>query len=107
MISPLAVVSEQARVPASCEIGPGCVIGSGVELGEGCRLRAHVVIDGPCRVGSDNEIYPFVTIGMAPQDLTYQGEPTRIEIGDHNVIREFCSLHRGTLKGGGITRLGS
>ncbi len=107
MRSPLAVIHEAARVPDSCEIGPGCVIGAGVEMGERCRLHSHVVIEGDCRIGSDNEIFPFVTIGMAPQDLTYKGEATRLEIGDHNVIHEFCSLHRGTTKGGGVTRIGS
>ncbi|MGH9465991.1 MAG: acyl-ACP--UDP-N-acetylglucosamine O-acyltransferase [Terriglobales bacterium] len=107
MISPLAVVDAAARVPESCVIGPGCLIGAEVELGEQCRLQAHVVMEGPCRLGARNQISPFVTIGLPPQDLTYHGEPTRIEIGDDNVIREFCSLHRGTRKGGGITRIGS
>ncbi len=94
-------------MPDSCEIGPGCVIGAGVEMGERCRLHAQVVIEGNCHIGSDNEIFPFVTIGIAPQDLTYKGEATRLEIGDYNVIHEFCSLHRGTTKGGGVTRIGS
>lgn len=107
MISPLAVVDPGARVPASCEIGPGCVLGAGVELGERCRLEAHVVVQGPCRLGSGNHVFPFTTIGLPPQDISYKDEPTRIEIGDDNVIREFCSLHRGTVKGGGVTRIGS
>lgn len=102
-----AVVSPQARVPDSCHIGPFCVIGPEVELGEDCRLDSHVVIEGPSRIGARNHFFPFSTIGVAPQDLTYNGEPTRLEMGDDNTVREFCSLHRGTVKGGGLTRIGS
>jgi UDP-N-acetylglucosamine acyltransferase len=102
-----AIVSPQARVPESCSIGPFCVIGPEVELGEECRLESHVVIHGPTRIGARNHFYPFSTIGVAPQDLSYNGEPTRLEMGDDNTVREFCSLHRGTVKGGGITRIGS
>ncbi|MGH9486325.1 MAG: acyl-ACP--UDP-N-acetylglucosamine O-acyltransferase [Terriglobales bacterium] len=107
MISPLAVVDTAARVPESCFVGPGCVLGAGVELGENCRLEAHVVMQGICRLGANNHVFPFTTLGLPPQDLTYKNEPTRLEIGENNVIREFCSLHRGTLKGGGVTRMGS
>lgn len=107
MISPLASIDPDARVPASCHIGPGCVIGPGVELGEECRLDAHVVIEGPTRIGRGNHFYPFNSVGLGPQDVSYKGEPTRLEIGDHNQIREFCTLHRGTVKGGGLTRIGS
>ncbi len=107
MISPLASVDPKARVPASCEIGPGCVIGPEVELGEHCRLDAHVVIQGPSRIGANNRFYPFNSIGLDPQDLSHQGEPTRLEMGDGNTVREFCTLHRGTVKGGGLTRIGS
>ena len=102
-----AIVSPQARVPDSCQIGPFCVIGPDVELGEDCRLESHVVIHGPTRIGARNHFFPFSTIGLAPQDLTYNGEPTRLEMGDDNTVREFCSLHRGTVKGGGLTRIGS
>lgn len=102
-----AIVSPQARVPESCFIGPFCVIGPEVELGEECRLESHVVIHGPTRIGARNHFYPFSTIGVAPQDLSYNGEPTRLEMGDDNTVREFCSLHRGTVKGGGVTRIGS
>ncbi len=102
-----AIVSPQARVPDSCQIGPFCVIGPDVELGENCRLESHVVIHGPTRIGARNHFFPFSTIGLAPQDLTYNGEPTRLEMGDDNTVREFCSLHRGTVKGGGLTRIGS
>jgi len=78
-----------------------------VELGEGCRLDAHVVIEGPARIGARNHFFPFNSIGLGPQDLTYKGEPTRLEMGDDNTIREFCTIHRGTVKGGGVTRIGS
>ncbi|HVA63859.1 MAG TPA: acyl-ACP--UDP-N-acetylglucosamine O-acyltransferase [Terriglobales bacterium] len=107
MISPLATVDAAARVPASCIIGPGCVVGAEVELGEDCRLDAHVVLQGPTRIGARNHFFPFNSIGLGPQDVSYGGEPTRLEMGDDNIVREFCTLHRGTVKGGGITRIGS
>lgn len=105
-VSATATIAPGVRVPDSCWIGPGCVIGAAVELGEGCRLEAHVVLEGPTRLGPRNHIYPFTTIGLAPQDISYRGEPTRLEIGEANTIREFASLHRGTAKGGGLTRIG-
>jgi UDP-N-acetylglucosamine acyltransferase len=83
------------------------VIGPDVELGEGCHLVSHVAVEGPTKVGADNVFFPFCSIGLAPQDLTYAGEPTRLEIGDHNRIREFVTINRGTVKGGGLTRVGS
>ncbi len=106
-VHPTAVIDARARVPASCVIGPYCVIGAEVELGENCRLLSHVAIEGPTKIGSDNSFFPFCAIGMAPQDVTYRGEPTRLEIGDHNEIRECVTITRGTLKGGGLTRVGS
>ena len=102
-----AVIHPSARVPDSCRIGPYCVIGADVELGEGCHLVSHVAIGGPTRIGSDNGIFPFAAIGMAPQDVSYKGEPTRLEIGDHNEIREYVTINRGTVKGGGLTKVGS
>src|SRR6195256_3604491 len=102
-----AIIDPRAKVPASCKVGPYCVIGSDVELGEGCHLVSHVTIEGPTKIGSDNGFFPFCSIGMAPQDLTYAGEPTRLEIGDHNEIREFVTINRGTVKGGGLTRVGN
>lgn len=102
-----AIIHESAKVPASCKVGPYCVIGPGVELGEGCHLVSHVAIEGPTRIGKDNGFFPFSSIGLAPQDLTYAGEPTRLEIGDHNEIREFVTINRGTVKGGGVTRIGN
>jgi UDP-N-acetylglucosamine acyltransferase len=106
-VHPTAIVDPGAKVHASCEIGPYCVIGSSVELGEGCHLVSHVAIDGPTKIGVHNTFFPFCSIGLAPQDLTYAGEPTRLEIGDHNQIREFATINRGTVKGGGLTRVGS
>jgi UDP-N-acetylglucosamine acyltransferase len=83
------------------------VIGPEVELGSGCHLVSHVAIEGPSKIGVENTFFPFCSIGMAPQDLTYAGEPTRLEIGDHNQIREFVTINRGTVKGGGLTCVGS
>ncbi|HVN19495.1 MAG TPA: acyl-ACP--UDP-N-acetylglucosamine O-acyltransferase [Dongiaceae bacterium] len=106
-IHPTAIVDPRARVPDSCTIGPYCVIGPEVELGDGCRLLSHVAINGPTKIGSHNTIFPGAAIGMDPQDVTYKGEPTRLEIGDHNEIREYVTINRGTVKGGGLTRVGS
>ena len=106
-IHPTAVVDASARIPASCRIGPYCVVGADVETGENCELVSHVVLDGPTKLGSDNKIYPFSVVGMDPQDISFAGEPTRLEIGDHNVIREYVTISRGTVKGGGVTRIGS
>lgn len=106
-VHPTAIIDPGARIPASCKIGPYCVIGAEVELGEKCRLVSHVVMEGPTKIGSDNCFFPFSSIGLAPQDLTYAGEPTRLEIGDHNQIREYVTINRGTLKGGGLTRIGN
>ncbi len=106
-IHPTAVVDPKAKIPSSCEIGPYCVVGADVEMGENCRLISHVTIEGPTKIGSNNRVFPFTSIGMGPQDLSYKGEPTRLEIGDHNEIREFVTIHRGPLKGGGLTKVGS
>ena len=106
-IHPTAIVDPSAKVPASCEVGPYCVIRAGVELGENCKLHSHVVVGGPSKLGANNEIFDFAAIGGAPQDITYKGEPTRLEVGDRNVIREYVTISRGTTKGGGTTRIGS
>jgi len=105
-IHPTAIVDPKSKIHPSCKIGPYCVVGPEVELGEGCRLASHVAIEGPTKIGVDNGFFPFSSIGLAPQDITYAGEPTRLEIGDHNVIREFVTINRGTVKGGGCTRVG-
>jgi UDP-N-acetylglucosamine acyltransferase len=104
---PTAIVDPGAKVHPTCKIGPYCVIGPEVELGERCHLVSHVAIEGPTKIGADNAFFPFCSIGMAPQDLTYAGEPTRLEIGEHNTIREFVTINRGTVKGGGLTRVGN
>jgi UDP-N-acetylglucosamine acyltransferase len=106
-IHPTAIIDPRAKVHPSCKIGPYCVIGAEVELGEGCHLVSHVAIEGPSKIGSDNGFFSFCSIGMAPQDISYAGEPTRLEIGDHNEIREFVTINRGTAKGGAVTRVGN
>ncbi len=106
-VHPTAIVDSKAKIHPSCSIGPYCVIGPEVEIGKKCRLLSHVTMEGPTRIGSDNRFFPFSSIGMPPQDLTYAGEPTRLEIGDHNEIREFATINRGTVKGGGLTRVGN
>jgi UDP-N-acetylglucosamine acyltransferase len=106
-IHPTAIIDPRAKLHASCKIGPYCVIGADVELGQGCELISHVAMDGPAKIGSANRFFPFCSVGMAPQDLTYAGEPTRLEMGDHNEIRECVTISRGTVKGGGVTRVGS
>ena len=88
-------------------VGPYSLIGENVELGEGTEVMSHAVIDGHTRMGKNNRVFPFASIGLAPQDLKYNGEPTRVEIGDGNSIREFVTIHRGTAEGDGVTRIGS
>jgi UDP-N-acetylglucosamine acyltransferase len=106
-VHPSAVVAEGAVIPDSCEIGPFSTIGPDVVLGEDCRLISHVVLDGRTQIGARNVIYPFASVGVAPQDLKYGGESTQTTIGDDNSIRECVTISRGTVKGGGITRVGS
>ena len=106
-VHPTAIIDPRAKIPASCNIGPYCVIGPSVELGENCELVSHLTMEGPTRIGHHNRFFPFSSIGLAPQDLSYTGEPTRLEIGDHNTIREYVTINRGTAKGGGLTRVGN
>ena len=106
-IHPTAIVAPSAKVPESCSIGAYCVVDAGVELGENCRLLSHVVLGGPAKLGTGNTIHSFAVVGGDPQDITYKGEPTRLEIGDRNVIREYVTITRGTAKGGGTTKVGS
>jgi len=106
-IHPTAIVDPSAKIAASCRIGPYCLVGGNVEMGERCELVSHVVLEGPSRLGSHNKIYPFAVVGMDPQDVTFAGETTWLEMGDHNVIRESVTINRGTAKGGGVTRIGS
>ena len=102
-----AIVDPATKIPASCRIGPYCIVGAGVEMGESCELVSNVVLDGPTRLGSHNKIYPFAVVGMDPQDVTFAGETAWLEMGDHNVVREYVTINRGTAKGGGVTRIGS
>ncbi|MGO8790586.1 MAG: acyl-ACP--UDP-N-acetylglucosamine O-acyltransferase [Terriglobia bacterium] len=106
-VHPTAIVHPHAKVAESVTVGPYSLIGENVELGEGTQVMSHVVIDGRTRVGKNNRIFPFTTIGLAPQDLKYGGEPTSVEIGDDNTIRECVTIHRGTVDGDGVTRIGS
>jgi UDP-N-acetylglucosamine acyltransferase len=106
-IHPSAIVAAGAVVPASCAVGPYCTIGPNLVLGECCTLISHVVLDGRTRIGARNVFHPFCAVGVAPQDLKYGGEPTELEIGDGNTIRENVTVSRGTVGGGGVTRIGS
>jgi UDP-N-acetylglucosamine acyltransferase len=106
-IHPTAIVAEGAKIPASCTVGPYCTVGPNVVLGERCELVSHVVLDGHLTMGDDNRVFSFACLGIAPQDLKYKGEPTELVIGDKNDIREYVTISRGTVGGGGITRLGS
>ncbi|MGA9353314.1 MAG: acyl-ACP--UDP-N-acetylglucosamine O-acyltransferase [Terriglobales bacterium] len=106
-IHPTAIIDPQARIHPSCEVGPYCVIGPQVEVGEGCHLLSHVAMEGPTVIGAHNRFFPFCSIGLAPQDISYKGEPTRLEIGDHNEIREYVTINRATAKADGVTRVGS
>jgi UDP-N-acetylglucosamine acyltransferase len=106
-IHPTAIVAEGAKIPASCTIGPYCTVGANVVLGERCELVSHVVLDGHLTMGDDNRVFSFTCLGISPQDLKYKGELTELVIGDKNDIREYVTISRGTVGGGGITRLGS
>lgn len=107
MISEHAIIHPSAKLAKGVSVGPGTIIGADVEIGENTWVGPHVVIEGPTLIGKNNKIFQFASIGDAPQDRTYQNEPTRLEIGDDNVIREYCMISRGTVKGGGLTRIGN
>lgn len=107
MIHPSAIVDPRAEIAASAEIGPYCVVGAGVEIGDGARLRAHVTVEGPTRLGPRVEVHPFAALGGPPQDRRHRDEPTRLEIGEETVVREHVTVHRGTVGGGGVTRVGA
>jgi UDP-N-acetylglucosamine acyltransferase len=106
-IHPTAAVAPSAVIGEGCRIGPACVVGPHVELGAGVELISHVVVDGHTRLGDGVRVFPFATIGMAPQDLKYKGEPTRCEIGARTLIREHATIHRGSVGGAGVTRVGA
>ncbi len=105
-VDPRADVHPGAHLGAGCTVGSFAVIGDGVSLGPGCVVHSHGVIDGPTEMGAKNEIFPFACIGGAPQDRRHRGEVTRLEVGDSNVFREHVTVSRGTIHGGGVTRLG-
>ena len=105
-VHPTAIVAPGAVIGAGCVIGPHAVIGPSVVLGRQCKVGASAVIDGCTTIGDHTEIYPFASMGLAPQDLKFKGEPTRLVVGHHNVFREFVTIHRGTAGGGGVTMIG-
>jgi UDP-N-acetylglucosamine acyltransferase len=105
-VHPTAIIHPRAQIASDVWVGPYSLIGENVELGEGTEVMSHAVIDGRTRMGKKNRVFPYASIGLAPQDLKYGGEPTRVEIGDGNCIREFVTIHRGTVEGEGVTHIG-
>jgi UDP-N-acetylglucosamine acyltransferase len=106
-IHPTAIVSATAQIGRDCYIGPYVIVGDTVTLGNGVRIDSHCVIEGRTRIADETHIFPFVSIGLPPQDLKFAGEETKTEIGRGTRIREFVTIHRGTKGGGGITRIGN
>lgn len=106
MIHPSAIIDPQARIGANVSIGAYSIIGADVEIGDNTSIGPHVVIEGPTRIGRDNRIWQFASLGAAPQDKKFHGERSRLEIGDRNVIREFVTFNRGTEDGTGLTKIG-
>jgi UDP-N-acetylglucosamine acyltransferase len=107
MIHSTALVSPDADLASGVSVGPYAVIGPGVSIGAGTSVGAHCVLQGPTSIGRDNRIFPFCSLGAEPQDKKYSGEPTRLEIGERNTVREFCTFNRGTAQDAGVTRLGN
>ncbi|CAM3689216.1 acyl-ACP--UDP-N-acetylglucosamine O-acyltransferase [Parendozoicomonas haliclonae] len=107
MIDSRAVIHPSARLADDVEVGPFTTIGPDVEIGAGTKIHSHVVIKGPTTIGRNNTIFQFSSVGEECQDKKYRGEPTRLEIGDNNIIREGCTLHRGTVQDNSLTRIGS
>jgi UDP-N-acetylglucosamine acyltransferase len=106
-IHPTAIVDPKAKIAGDVEIGPYCCIGPDVTIGPGCIIRERVSIEGRVTLGARNNVFANACIGFAPQDLKYESAPTSVEIGDDNLIREFVTIHRGTEKGGGVTKIGN
>jgi UDP-N-acetylglucosamine acyltransferase len=106
-IHPSAIVHPKASLADDVEVGPFCLIGEHVTIGTGTRLLSHVTVDGWTEIGERNELHPFVSIGGPPQHLGYKGEPTKVIIGDDNILREYVTVNRATVQGGGVTSLGS
>lgn len=107
MIDKQAIIDPKAKIGPNVHIGPWTLIGADVEIDEGTWVASHVVIRGPTRIGKNNKIFQFATLGEDSPDKKYGGEPTRLEIGDRNIFRECCTIHRGTVPGGGVTRIGN
>lgn len=107
MIHETAIIDATAKIGNNVSIGPWTVIGANVDIGDNCDIRSHVVIKGPTSIGTDNTIYQFASVGEDCQDKKYAGEPTRLEIGDRNVIRESVTVHRGTVQDQGLTKIGN
>jgi len=107
MIHPTALIAPQARLGDNVSVGAYSIVGADVEIGDNTWIGPHVVIEGPTKIGRDNRIWQFASIGAAPQDKKFHGEKARLEIGDRNMIREFVTFNRGTDDGGGLTRLGN
>jgi UDP-N-acetylglucosamine acyltransferase len=107
LIHPSAIVAPGATIGEGVRIGPWCTVGPDVVLGEGAELVSHVVVDGRTRIGAGAKLWPFATVGLAPQDLKYKGEPTETEVGARTHVREHVTIHRGTVTGSGITRVGA
>ena len=106
MIDPRAIVAPDAEIGEGVVIGAFTVIGPGVKIGDGSWIGPHAVINGPTTLGRQNKVFQFASVGDAPQDKKYAGEPTRLEVGDRNVFREFCTINRGTVGGRNVTRIG-
>jgi len=107
IIHPTAIVDPKAELAGSVSVGPYAVIGANVRVGEGSSIGAHCVVEGHTTIGRDNRIFQFASVGAAPQDKKYAGEPTQLQIGDRNTIREFCTINTGTAQDSGVTRVGS
>lgn len=106
-VHPSSIVAPGAQLADGVSIGPFCTVGANVRLGANTRLVSHVVVDGHTELGADNTVYPFAMLGGPPQHTAYKGEPTRLEIGDRNLIREHATMNTGTVLGGGVTKVGS
>jgi UDP-N-acetylglucosamine acyltransferase len=106
-IHPTAIVAHGARLGPGVDIGPFCTVGPNVVIGAGAKLVSHVVVEGHTLIGEQVQLFPFCTVGLAPQDMKYKNEPTGCEIGARTLVREHCTIHRGTATGVGVTRIGS
>ena len=106
-IHPTAIIDTTAELDSSVEVGPYAIIGANVKIDAGTRVAGHVIINGPTNIGKNNHIFQYSSLGEAPQDKKYNGEPTLLEIGDNNTIREFCTFNRGTIQDKGITKIGN